>query len=116
MILWTDAHLSPALAPWLAQEFGVEAVSLRDLGLRDAKDQVIYFAARRAGAVFMTKDSDFVDLLDRHGPPPSILWITLGNTSNDKLRTVLARHWNRIRAEVERGEKLIEIADERRRS
>lgn len=63
----------------------------------------------------MTKDSDFVDLLERHGPPPVILWVTLGNTSTEKLRTVLARHWNWIRSEVERGEKLIVIADERRR-
>lgn len=38
MKLWIDAQLPPALASWLAVTFSLEAYSLRDLGLRDAKD------------------------------------------------------------------------------
>lgn len=30
----------------------------------------------------MSKDSDFLNLLDRHGPPLKIIWVTCGNTSN----------------------------------
>jgi Uncharacterized protein conserved in bacteria len=37
----------------------------------------------------MSKDSDFLVLLDRFGPPPQILWITCGNTSNARLKEVL---------------------------
>ena len=65
MILWIDAQLSPALAPWLSDTFGVTAHAVRDLGLRDAKDLPIFHAAREAGAVIMSKDSDFVLLLER---------------------------------------------------
>ena len=36
MILWIDAQLSPALARWLSDTFGVTAHAVRDLGLRDA--------------------------------------------------------------------------------
>jgi predicted nuclease of predicted toxin-antitoxin system len=36
--IWVDAHLSPAIATWIIDTFGVTAVALRDLGLRDAED------------------------------------------------------------------------------
>jgi predicted nuclease of predicted toxin-antitoxin system len=42
VIVWVDAQLSPALAPWLASEFGVEAFSARYLNFVRAKDPVIF--------------------------------------------------------------------------
>jgi hypothetical protein len=30
----------------------------------------------------MTKDRDFVEMLQRLGPPPKVAWVTCGNTSN----------------------------------
>lgn len=69
MTLWIDAQLSPQLARWLTESLGVAAVAVRDLGLRDAKDREIFLAAREAGATVMSKDSDFVTLVKRHGPP-----------------------------------------------
>jgi predicted nuclease of predicted toxin-antitoxin system len=62
MILWLDAQLSPALAPWIQATFDVETHALRDVGLRYATDEAIFEAARAAGATVMTKDSDFVTL------------------------------------------------------
>ena len=82
MILWVDAHLSPRTARWLSEHFGISAVPVRDLGLRDASDKEIFQAARTADAVVMTKDLDFVEMLERSGPPPRVLWLTCGNTSN----------------------------------
>ena len=41
MIIWIDAHLSPAIAFWIMYTFGITAVALRDLGLRDAEDPEI---------------------------------------------------------------------------
>jgi predicted nuclease of predicted toxin-antitoxin system len=70
MILWIDAQLSPALARWLSDTFGVTAHAVRNLGLRDSKDLPIFHAAREAGAVIISKDSDFVFLLERFGPRP----------------------------------------------
>ncbi len=40
----------------------------------------------------MTKDSDFVLLLDRLGAPPQVIWITCGNTSNARLKEILANN------------------------
>lgn len=111
MILWIDAQLSPALAPWLQERFGVEAYSVRRLGYRDAEDPEIFRAAREAGAVVMTKDSDFLSLLEQHGPPPQILWITLGNTSNARMREVLEQLFPSARDLLQAGEPLVEIGE-----
>lgn len=90
MKLWIDAQLSPALAPWINEAIpGVEATSLKWLGMRDADDSEVFMAARDADAVVMTKDVDFADLLMRHGPPPKVIWLTCGNTSNDVLKQML---------------------------
>jgi predicted nuclease of predicted toxin-antitoxin system len=89
VIVWLDAQLSPAMAVWLRMRFELDAYAVRDVGLRDAEDPDIFAAARAAGVVVMTKDSDFVDLLQRHGPPPQIIWLRSGNTSNARLKVLL---------------------------
>mgnify|MGYP003394090350 CR=1 FL=1 len=91
MTIWIDAQLSPNLAKWLRDEFGLDAFAVRDLGLRDADDLEIFRAAGRLDAIVLTKDKDFVDLLDRYGPPPKVIWLTCGNTSNKELRRILGR-------------------------
>ncbi len=64
--IWIDAHLSPALANWMTKTFEVNAIALRDLGLRDAEDLEIFEAAKAQNVIFMTKDRDFVELVDRY--------------------------------------------------
>ncbi len=105
-----DAQLPPVIATWIQQQFGVEAVPVRDLGLREAEDRVVFVYARERGAVVMTTDSDFVTLLLRHGAPPQIIWLTCGNTSNAALRVILARALPDALKLLERGEPLVEIA------
>jgi predicted nuclease of predicted toxin-antitoxin system len=85
---------------------------VRDLGLRDANDAEIFQAARQSGAIVMTKDRDFVVLLDRFGPPPQILWVTCGNTSNARLTKILGASFPQALQLLEQGEPLIEITDQ----
>ena len=54
----------------------VKATALRDLVLRDATDSAIFDAAKKANAVLISKDSDFVELVMRHGAPPKLIWLT----------------------------------------
>ncbi len=72
MTIWIDAQLSPRIAKWIADRFGMEAVAVRDLGLCDAQDMEIFRAAHDADAVVLTKDTDFPHLLSQHGPPPDL--------------------------------------------
>jgi predicted nuclease of predicted toxin-antitoxin system len=90
MKLWLDAQLPPALADWINdQGLDVQATPVRELGLRDALDQQIFDQARRAKALVMTKDRDFITLLDQYGPPPQVIWLRIGNSSNQNLRAAL---------------------------
>ena len=110
MEIWIDAQLSPALALWINQTYpNVNACSLRSINLRDAGDNDIFKKAREKNVVLMSKDSDFVKLLRRFGPPPQIIWITAGNTSNANMRQILAKHFPTIVEMLHSGEPLIEI-------
>lgn len=113
MIFWLDAQLSPDLARWLSETFGVVAYAVRDVGLREATDLAIFHAARQAGAVVVSKDSDFVWLLERWGPPPQVLWVTCGNTSNVRMRVILRKSFLEAKARLEQGEPLVEMRDAR---
>ncbi|MFB8789656.1 MAG: DUF5615 family PIN-like protein [Potamolinea sp.] len=110
MILWVDAHLSPAIATWITTTFEITALALRDLGLRDAEDPEIFEAAKAQGVIFMTKDSDFVDLVDRFGSPPQIIWLTCGNTSNARLQEILITTLPNALELLRIGEALVEIS------
>lgn len=98
------------MAGWLSRTFGVDAFSLRDLGLRDAADTEIFQAARREAVVVISKDSDFVDLVSRDGPPPALLWVTCGNVSNRQLEIVFARAFPQAVELLAAGQAIVEIA------
>ncbi len=109
MTIWIDAQMSPAIAAWISSNFGVNAVAIRDLGLRDAEDKEIFEAARRENAIVMTKDNDFVLLLDRLGAPPQVIWVTCGNTSNVRLKEILTNTIPKALELLKSGEELVEI-------
>jgi predicted nuclease of predicted toxin-antitoxin system len=111
LILWVDAQLSPHLAPWLREQFGLEAYSVARLSLRNAKDLEIFQAARAANAVVLTKDQDFTFLLETLGPPPQILWISCGNTSNVHLKSLLLQTLPQALKIIARGDALVEIRE-----
>jgi predicted nuclease of predicted toxin-antitoxin system len=46
-----------------------------------------------------------------HGPPPQVLWVTLGNTSNAAMKGVLSRTLSRALDLLAGGEPLVEITD-----
>jgi predicted nuclease of predicted toxin-antitoxin system len=109
MTIWIDAQLSPALAAWITETYGVPSVAVRDLGLCDAKDFSIFQAARAANAIVLTKDADFLHLLVQHGAPPKVLWLTCGNTSNQNVRRILGSTLASALKLLEAGESMVEI-------
>lgn len=111
--VWVDAQLPPALARWLVNEFHLNAAHVEDLGLLHARDREIFQQARAAGAVVVTKDLDFVLMLDRHGPPPQVVWITAGNLTKGGLHGLVMQHWGRVMELLTRGEALVEISGRR---
>lgn len=108
--VWVDAQLPPVLARWLAQEYGVDAEHVNEIGFLGEDDPVIFAAARAGGAaVVITKDDDFVRLLERHGAPPQVVWVTCGNVRNAALRARVMPIWPQIAALLAVGDPLVEI-------
>ena len=111
--VWVDAQLPPVLARWLGEVPDIEATHTFELGLLGASDATIFAAAREAGAVVVTKDADFVELVDRRGPPPQVVWVTTGNVTNAALRALVAAAWTRAVELLRAGEPLVELGDRR---
>ena len=108
-MIWVDAQLSPAIARWLRADLGLDASALREIGLRDAEDEEIFAAGRRDNAIVMTKDADFVLLLERLGPPPKIILLTCGNTSNSHLKLILGSTLTNALEILNSGDAIVEI-------
>ena len=49
MTLWLDAQLPSQLANWIQQSFAINSVALRDIGLRDATDLLIFCGVNNQG-------------------------------------------------------------------
>ena len=110
MTIWIDAQLSPAIAFWIENNFELKAFALRDIGLRDAEDEEIFLNAKKENAVVMTKDSDFISLLDKFGSPSQIIWLTCGNTSNANLKIILSKTLRDAIDLLKNGEQIVEIS------
>ena len=109
MTIWLDAQLPPQLAEWIKMEIAVEAVAIRDLGLRDASDKMIFTAARHANAILMSKDSNFIEMVMRLGSPPKLLSLNCGNMSNAALQALLQSKLRDAITLLERGDLIVEI-------
>jgi predicted nuclease of predicted toxin-antitoxin system len=94
-----DAQLPPALAKWLVRA-GHEAVALREIGLRDARDEAICSFALKNGYIIVTKDEDYVALIRRH-PGLRILWVRTGNLVNRILLAAFDAKWPELVAYLE---------------
>lgn len=102
-----DAQLSPRLAEYL-RGLGHEAEHVAlCLGERTPDRQVADYAVTTS-AVLVSKDADFVELVERRGVP-SLLWVRTGNSSHHLLVARLKSQWTRLLAELDAGKLIIEL-------
>ena len=111
MKLWLDAQLPPSISVWIANRFKVDTYPVRDLNLLAAKDEEIFFAARKEKAVLISKDFDFVRLIEQNGTPPQLIWLTCGNTSNSNLRRIFESTLEDALRIIGSGDDIVEIVD-----
>ena len=109
-VYWIDAQLPPALARWIGVRGGL-ATHIMDIGLLKSPDREIFTQARAAQCVVITKDEDFVRLLEQHGPPPQVVWVTVGNVRNAVLLDLFERVWDEVCRQLDANEALVEVAD-----
>ena len=78
MSLLFDQNLSYRLPRLLVAEFpGAEQTSL--IGLEKADDLTIWTYAASHRLAIVSKDTDFLQLSARLGPPPQVIWLRVGN-------------------------------------
>lgn len=78
MSLLFDQNISPRIVHHLSSEFP-EARHVRQVGLEDSSDALIFEFAKKNNLTIVTFDSDFVDLNVVRGIPPKIIWLKTGN-------------------------------------
>src|SRR5258707_8437029 len=100
------------IASWINANFPeLKAIALRSIGLQDNNDYDIFRKARKAGAIIMSKDYDFVKLIEIYGAPPKLIWITCGNTSNARLCEILNTSLQQAIDLLTQQENIVEISD-----
>jgi predicted nuclease of predicted toxin-antitoxin system len=105
-----DAQLPPALARQIAST-GHDAEHVGDCGFLQASDVEIWEHAHANGAVFITKDEDFVTMRALNASGPAIVWVRVGNTTRHALLSRFATMFSSILSALERGETVVEISD-----
>lgn len=72
--------------------------------------QMKKFSILQRKAIVLTKDDDFLKLLDRFGPPPKVVWVTIGNTSTQNRKYTLIDKWKLI-SELLNESDLVELTE-----
>ena len=57
----------------------------------------------------MTKDEDFVRIVERNGPPPQVIWVTSGNMPNSRFKLLLLKTFRDAMSLLLSGESVVEI-------
>jgi predicted nuclease of predicted toxin-antitoxin system len=103
-----DAQLPPGLALRLTAR-GYVAEHVNRIGLGNSSDSAIWQYAARTNATLVTKDEDFVTLAGHKPPGPQVVWIRIGNISNDALWGALAPLLDEIVQSLNAGERVVEV-------
>jgi predicted nuclease of predicted toxin-antitoxin system len=106
--LVVDAQLPPSLAEALRRA-GCDAVAVREIGLREAKDTAIWQYALENNAAILTKDEDFAERCVRSQNPPVVVWLRIGNATNPVLLGWLMPILPAVLGRIEAGDRIIEV-------
>jgi predicted nuclease of predicted toxin-antitoxin system len=103
-----DAQLPPGLARRLTSRgYPAEHVNRIDLGI--ATDSAIWRYAAQNGLTLVTKGEDFVALASRDSNGPQVIWIRIGNISNDALWRAIDPQLDEIIQALTEGERIVEV-------
>ncbi len=103
-----DQQLPPALARYLQSE-GHDASHVRELGLNEAEDQVIWRLALANQQVVISKDEDFWYRAIAPGSTGRLVWVRIGNCRRQNLIEAFRNRLASIVAAFETGSRIVEL-------
>ena len=114
MKLLFDANISWKLVNILKPFFG-ECAHVDSIGLSvPAEDTDIWNYALKHGYIIITKDNDFVDLMEINGYPPKVVLLKTGNNSSKALVELLKKIKPQIEDLESNNYGLLEVIDPNR--
>lgn len=91
MKLLLDQNISHRLLNYI-QDILPEAKQVRQLGLENHSDKLIWEYAKENGYDILTFDGDFYDFSLVWGHPPKIVWIRTDNQTTKNVEEILRKH------------------------
>jgi predicted nuclease of predicted toxin-antitoxin system len=73
-----------------------DSLHVKDLGMEQTDDRLIWECAKRDGLIIVSKDSDFYQRAILFGHPPKVIWIKRGNCPTKQVEFILRGHFDRI--------------------
>ncbi len=90
MKLLVDQNLPRRLVEVLQREFP-GSKHVRDLGLDQVDDGVLWKLAADQGFTIVSEDSDFRQRVFLYGPPPKVVWVRVGNCPTKTVLGIVQR-------------------------
>ena len=103
-----DNQLPAALARFLTSR-GADCQHVLDVGLADATDSKIWEHAMRNDCVVISKDEDFLYLVNAPEAKGRFIWIRFGNCRTKALLTAIESLWPKVEARLKAGDRIIEL-------
>lgn len=103
-----DSQLPRSMCGWV-DELGYSAIHVSAVAAPDASDDLIWAIARERGLTIISKDEDFPRRVLGSNSGPAVIWVRLGNQPNLALKAALLPIWPQICAQLDMGERLVEI-------
>ena len=95
MRLLLDENLSESVLPAITDLYP-ESLHVRLLGAGGAPDDTVWRLAKEHGCVLVKRDEDFLRLSIVRGAPPKVVWLAVGNCSNQELDRILRTRYQAI--------------------
>lgn len=79
-----DQNISHRVTKYLPKQYK-ESITVKSAGLTNASDLEIWAYCKSNGFTIVTQDSDFNEMATLKGPPPKVIWLRLGNATNEHI-------------------------------
>lgn len=103
-----DQQLPPALAGFIESQ-GHIAQHVRELGLKEAEDRIIWRLASENDMIIVSKDEDFYFFASVPENKVKLLWLRMGNCRTSKLLETFKTQLPGVITAFESGSVIVEI-------
>lgn len=108
-----DAQLPPRLCGWLKKR-GETCFHTVDIsGGLNLSDELLWKHAKNNDFIIVSKDNDFFEYSLLYSSPPQVLFVQLGNSSNDYLISKLEKYFDEIKVAFEQNRALVILTHNR---